>query len=177
VAQVKLNAIPDDPLSVDRSGWEVPLPLAIGLGVRIGQGESLSADWLLAWLLCHPESSLRTPAKRVPDEFAATFRALFEQRFPDGLKVTKPRKKLSATYEAASGEFKADLVPEFDGSPVLDVSGLRKSMEIAQEVADEAMEALDGYSRFLGCGQHTPWSSDAARRHQGAVPLPRPRRP
>ncbi len=150
VAQVKLNAIPDDPLSVDRSGWEVPLPLAIGLGARIGQGEALSADWLLAWFLCHPESSLRTPAKRAPDEFAALFRVLFEKRFPDGLKVTKPRKKLSATYEAASGEFKADLVPEFDGSPVLDVSGLRKPIEIAQEVADEAMEALDGYSRLLG---------------------------
>ena len=112
--------------------------------------------------MSHPEKSLRTPATRCEAEFAATFRALFEERFPDGLKVTKPRRTLAANYEAASGEFTAALTPEVDGGPVLDVSGLRKPIEIAQEIADEAMEGLDGYSRLLG---REPGAASTLRGH------------
>lgn len=166
MARVKTAPIPDDPLSIERSGWDVPLPLAIGLGGRIARGEPLAADWLLAWFLAHPEKMLRTPATRCPDEFAATFRVLFEARFPEGLKVTKPRRVLSVTYEAASREFSATLEPEIDGARVLDVSGLRKPIETAQEIADEAMEALDGYSRF--CGKEPK----AAATLQGHLMLP-----
>ncbi|MBB75655.1 MAG: hypothetical protein CMJ75_14210 [Planctomycetaceae bacterium] len=150
MAQVMLGEIPDDPLSIDASGAEVPLPLAVGLGARIGQGEALSADWLLAWFRSHPEASLRTPAKRAPQVFEATFRALFDKRFPEGLKVTKPRRKLRLTYEAASSEFTQEITPELGGAPVLDISSLRRPIEIAQEIADAAMEALDPYSRLLG---------------------------
>jgi tellurite resistance protein len=162
VAMVKLDPVPEDPLTVDRNGWDVPLPLAIGLGVRIARGESLSADWLLAWFLCHPEKILRTPARRASTAFEAMFTQLFKDRFPDGLKVTKPRKTLSATYQAASGEFTADLTPEVDGSRVLDVSGLRKPIEIAQEIADEAMNSLDAYSRLLGRDES---AADTLRAH------------
>ena len=162
VARIKIDPLPDDPLTVDRAGWEVPLSLRIALGARIGRGEPLTADWLLAWFLSHPEKSLRTPATRCEAEFAATFRALFEERFPDGLKVTKPRRTLAASYKAASGEFTAALTPEVDGGPVLDVSGLRKPIEIAQEIADEAMEGLDGYSRLLG---REPGAASTLRGH------------
>lgn len=150
IARIKLEPIPDDPLSIDLTGWDVPLTLSLGLGARIGRGEPLSSDWLLAWFLAHPEKSLRTPATRCPNEFRETFRSLFAARFAGGLKVTKPRKMLSGTYEAASGEFTASMEPEIEGAPVPDVSGLRKPIEIAQEIADEAMEALGAYSRLVG---------------------------
>ena len=176
MARVRTAPIPDDPLSIERSGWDVPLPLAIGLGARIARGEPLAADWLLAWFLAHPEKMLRTPATRCPDEFAATFRVLFEARFPEGLKVTKPRRILSTTYEAASSEFSATLEPEIDGQRVPDVSSLRKPIEIAQEIADEAMEAIDGYSRL--CGKE-PEAGATLRGHlmlpeviRGAFPCP-----
>lgn len=134
----------------ERQGWDLPLTLKYAIGARIDKGENLTADWLLSWFICHPETNLRTPATRCRDEFVALFRMRFDQRFPDGLKVTKPRKKLTASYRAASSEFQGSANPTVDGKPVPDISGLRKPVEIAQELADEVMNDLDKLSRFLG---------------------------
>jgi len=134
----------------ERQGWDLPLTLKYAIGARIDKGENLTPDWLLSWFICHPESNLRTPATRCRDEFIALFRMRFDERFPDGLKVTKPRKKLTASYRAASSEFQGSANPTVDGKPVPDISGLRKPIEIAQELADEVMNDLDKLSRFLG---------------------------
>ncbi|ODM47358.1 hypothetical protein A9320_23125 [Ruegeria sp. PBVC088] len=134
----------------ERIGWELPFALKYAIGARIDKGENLTADWLLSWFICHPETSLRTPAMRCRAEFIALFRLRFEQRFPDGLKVSKPKKVLTASYRAASCEFEATFNPTVDGKPVPDISGLRKPVEIAQELADEVMNDLDKLSRFLG---------------------------
>jgi tellurite resistance protein len=136
--------------SFERQGWDLPLTLKYAIGARIDKGENLTADWLLSWFICHPETNLRTPATRCRDEFVALFRMRFDRRFPDGLKVTKPRKSLSASYRAASSEFQGSANPTVDGKPVPDISGLRKPVEIAQELADEVMNDLDKLSRFLG---------------------------
>lgn len=147
LAETDLNAI--EPI-FERERWELPFSLRYAIGARIDKGENLTADWLLSWFICHPESNLRTPASRCRDEFIALFRMRFDQRFPDGLKVTKPRKKLTASYRAASSEFEGSANPTVDGKPLPDISGLRKPIEIAQELADEVMNDLDKLSRFLG---------------------------
>ena len=134
----------------EKQGWELPFSLKYAIGARIDKGENLTADWLLSWFICHPETYLRTPATRCRDEFVALFRMRFDRRFPDGLKVTKPRKSLTASYRAASSEFQGSANPTVDGKPVPDISGLRKPVEIAQELADEVMNDLDKLSRFLG---------------------------
>jgi tellurite resistance protein len=134
----------------ERQGWELPFSLKFAIGTRIIKGENLSADWVLSWFICNPESNLRTPATRCRDEFFALFRIRFDERFPEGLKVNKPRKSLAASYRAASGEFEGTANPRVDGKPVPDISSLRKPIEIAQELADEVMNDLDKLSRFLG---------------------------
>lgn len=131
-------------------GWELPFGLKVAIGARIAAGEALSWDWTLSWLICHPEHSLRTAATRCAEEFRALFRIRFEERFPDGLKVAKPRKILRSRYEAASSEFHVDLSPKVNGSSIPDISGIRKPVEIADEVADDVTEALDKFSRYLG---------------------------
>ncbi|MDF0603670.1 TerB N-terminal domain-containing protein [Psychromarinibacter sp. C21-152] len=147
LAETDVDAI--EPI-FERQGWELPFSLKYAIGARIDKGENLSADWLLSWFICHPETNLRTPAARCRDEFIALFRMRFDRRFPDGLKVTKPRKSLTASYRAASSEFQGSLNPTVDGKPVPDISGLRKPVEIAQVLADEVMNELDKLSRFLG---------------------------
>ncbi|MCA1299664.1 TerB N-terminal domain-containing protein [Stappia indica] len=147
LAETDLDAI--EPI-LEREGWELPFSLKYAIGARIDKGENLTADWLLSWFICHPETNLRTPATRCRDEFVALFRMRFDRRFPDGLKVTKPRKSLTASYRAASSEFQGAANPTVDGKPVPDISGLRKPVEIAQELADEVMTDLDKLSRFLG---------------------------
>ena len=134
----------------ERHGWDLPLLLKYAIGVRLDIGVRLTADWLLSWFICHPESKLRTAAIRCREEFLALFRLKFDKRFPEGLRVNKPRKTLKATYRAASSEFEAAINPTIDGRPISDISGLRRPISFAQEIADDAMNDLDKLSRFLG---------------------------
>lgn len=150
IAEVALNDVAASKPIFDFRGWQMPYSLMVAIGTKIAQDEPLTWDWLLSWLICHPEHYLRTPATRCPEEFRALFRLRFEQRFPQGLKVTKPRKVLKLQYQAASSEFQADLTPKLGSKPVLDISGLRKPLEVGQEIVDEVTEALDKLSRYLG---------------------------
>ena len=147
LADTKLEAI--EPI-LERQGWDLPLSLKFAVGVRLEEGERLTADWLLSWFICHPNSRLRTAAIRCREEFLALFRIRFDARYPDRLKVSKPRKVLKATYRAASSEFEGTVTPTINDKPVPDISSLRKPVEIAQEIADEVMDDLDKFSRFLG---------------------------
>ncbi len=134
----------------ERQGWELPLSVKYAIGARLDKDERLSADWLLSWFMCHPESRLRTPASRCREEFLALFKMRFDTRYPDGLKVNKPRQSLAIRYRAASSEFEGTINPTLNGGPVPDISKLRKPVEIAQEIADDAMDDLDKFSRYLG---------------------------
>ena len=135
---------------LDNRGWDLPLTLKIAIGGAIANGDALSADWLYTWFLCHYERRTRTPAQRCEPEFRALFRLKFDARFPDGLTVTKPRKKLDFSYRAASGEFGGSVHLSANDKPIPDISGLREPIEIGQKIADEAMDALDKLSRYLG---------------------------
>ena len=131
-------------------GWELPLALRVALGGAITNDMPLNADWLLSWFLCHNEKRVRTPATRCENEFMSLFRYKFATRYPNDLAVSKPRKHLKYSYRAASGEFGGEIPISANGKPILDISGLRKPVEIAQEIADEAMDELDKFSRYLG---------------------------
>lgn len=134
----------------ERQGWDLPYSLKYAIGAKVSKGENLSADWLLSWFICHPESNLRTPAMRCRDEFLALFRIRFDMLYPEGLKVNKPRKSLVALYNSASSEFEVSINPADDGNPIPDISNLRKPIKMAQEIADEVMNDLDKLSRFIG---------------------------
>lgn len=145
----------------DYTGWEVPFSVKLAIGARLETDENLDADWLLSWFLCHPEKNLRTSAKRCRDEFISLFRVRFNARFPRGLKVSKPRTMLQGCYQAASNEFIGTVSPTMNGKPVPDISGLRKPIEIAQEIAEEVMDALEKFSRYVGRNPHGRGSVEA----------------
>lgn len=138
-----------DPI-LSHSGFEFPLSLSIELGQMIANEERLNADWVLSWLICTPGSRLRTPAHRCEAEFRELFRLKFDTQYPEGMKVRRPKKQLSAVYQAASGEFTCDLTPMSDGAPIPDISSIRKPVIDAQKIADSAMVELDKFSRYLG---------------------------
>lgn len=132
----------------ERSGYELPLGLRVAIGRIVKVQQPLSADGLLAWYTAHPETRFRTPAMRASREFQALFGQLFDERFPGGLPVRAPKRLLRARYRAASGDFEADL-DRFLGD-IPDIAVTSKSLNIANELAEEATDALDKYSRFLG---------------------------
>ena len=132
----------------ERSGYGTPLDMRIAIGRMVKARQPLSADWLLGWYATDPPTQFRTPARRAFPEFKALFSQIFDNRFPQGLKMREPKRHLRATYDAASGAFSADLGPLLGKIP--DISGTTVSLRTAREIADEATDALDKYSRFLG---------------------------
>ena len=139
----------DDPQPVfEHDGYEVPANVLLALGRMAAHSVPLTSDWVLSWHLCHPETKLRTPAKRAFAEFKAYFRHLFDQEYPDGLKIRTPKRRLKLQYHAASGNFATDLNEHLGDVP--DVSGLSAPLRIAQRIADTSADGLDKYSRYLG---------------------------
>lgn len=64
-----------------------------------------------------------------------------------------PRKRLKISYRAASSEFNYSVnltTGEGDNITIPDVSDLRSPVHKAQSIADEAMDQLDKFSRYLG---------------------------
>ena len=147
-AQIILAPVREIEPGIERSGHELPLGLRVTIGRMAKERLPLNADCLLAWYVTHPEYPLRTPARRAFPEFRALFALLFDERFPEGLKIRMPKRILRASYTAASGSFEVDL-NRFIGD-VPDISGISKPLNLARNIVEEATDALDKYSRFLG---------------------------
>lgn len=147
-SQIVLEPVGPAEPHFEKSGYELPLGLRITIGRMAKGGLPLSADWLLGWYVAHPENSLRTPATRAFPEFRALFALLFDERFPQGLKIPTPKRLLRARYTAASGAFEVDL-NQFLGD-IPDISSTSKPLNIAKELIERATTELEKYSRFLG---------------------------
>ena len=132
----------------EHDGYEMPAKVLLTVGRMAARSEPLTADWLLSWYLCHPETRLRTPAKRAFAEFKEYFLNLFDEQFPNGLKLRVPKRRLKLMYHAASGNFAINLSENLGEVP--DVSSLSSPLSTAHAIADKASDALDKYSRYLG---------------------------
>ncbi|WP_284055284.1 TerB N-terminal domain-containing protein [Stakelama marina] len=138
---------------LESRSWDLPFSLKFALGNMIAEGKAIDAEWLHLWLHCHPERRLRTPAERCGNEFKALFKLKFDALYPDGLKIRTPRKLLKMDYRAASSEFNCSVnLTAGDGGDVVipDVTDLWSPVQKAQKIADEAMDELDKFSRYLG---------------------------
>ena len=132
----------------EHDGYEIPAKVLLAVGRMVARSEPLTANWLLSWYLCHPETRLRTPAKRAFVEFKEYFRCLFDDEFPNGLKLRVPKRRLKLMYHASSGNFAINLSENLGEVP--DVSSLSSPLSTAQAIADKASNGLDKYSRYLG---------------------------
>ena len=159
-AKIVLGSECEVDLWSESSGYEIPLALRVAIGRMVEQEVPLSAEWLLAWYTAHPDYTFRMPARRANREFKAFFNLLFDERYPKGLKVRVPKRVLSARYGASSGAFDVDL-DSFIGD-VPDISRLSQPLNAAEKIVDEATDALDKYSRFLG---RNPDSRDTMEAH------------
>ena len=141
-----------DPASVepprDRRGWELPLELKLGLGSFVAAGDPVPAPWALSWLRLHPEISLRTPAMRCEAEFDELFQLRYQQRHGTGIGIRRNKTTVSHAYQPASASFGSQITIRADGIP--DVSRLKRPVRQLQEIAEEATQDLDSFSRWVG---------------------------
>jgi len=131
-----------------RDGWDVPFELRFGLGQLAADARPVPADWALAWLRLHPEGWLRTPATRCPDEFCEVFTRRYRERYGDGLMLEPGGAILGKRYHPASAGISESQLPP--GQQVPDVAGLEAPLGRLREVAGEACDDLDAYSRYIG---------------------------
>ena len=134
----------------ERSGHELPITVRLAVGCMLRDSQPIPAQWMLSWLMTHPETRLRTPAVRAFPEFRALFEARFHERFPDGLSVDAPRRTLSLSYQAASMNFDVDIKPRIDGGGIPDIADLSKPLARVLPIAEQATDDLLKFSRYLG---------------------------
>ncbi len=133
----------------ERAGWDLPIDAKVALGMLIAEGRPIPAEWALAWILCHPESYLRTPAQRCSAEFAALFSLRYTERYGAGLKLKPNRSRLALSYRAASSSFRGTTIDLSIGD-LPDVTRLSAPIEKLREVARGVTDELDSYSRYVG---------------------------
>lgn len=134
----------------DIAGYEVPLGIKIALGLRVRDGRPIEPDLLLAFVRTHPDTNLRTPARRASAELRDLFVAEVARTYPNGVKVggASRIRKLKVSYRAASGTFETDVLPKSLGLP--DITGLTEPLGTARAILDACTTRLDAYSRDLG---------------------------
>lgn len=137
--------IPD----VDGNGYDVPMPIKLALGVRIRDGRPFEPDLLMKFALSHPETKVRTPARRAPELLRELFADEMNARYPQGMTIKAGRfKKLKVTYRACSGSFTLDVAAS-DGS-IPDISDRAEPITTARTIFEACSDKLDEYSRALG---------------------------
>lgn len=137
--------IPD----ISESGYEVPTAIKVALGIRVKDGRPIEPELLLKYVLSHPETSVRTPARRAPLLLKELFTEEIDRLHPEGLKIGGGRFKAIATsYRACSGSFTIDV--KAMGGALPDITGRAEPITTARAIFDACSDKLDGYSRALG---------------------------
>lgn len=126
--------------------WVPSLAVQVALGQAAIDGVPIPADWALLWLYQDPETSLRTPATRCPDEVRVLFRQHYAARFGEGLLVKPNKTALEARYRGAGGGFEVAL----DVGDLPNVTALRRPLNQLRPLLDRCVDDLDTYSRFIG---------------------------
>ncbi len=150
----------------ERVGPELPLRVKYVIGRMIQEGATVSADWMLSWMMTHPNWVVRMPARRAFPEFQALFRIRFAEKYPNGLKAAIPRRKLSVSYGSASGTFSLDLSELAADVPA--ISALSRPVRLATEIANAVCEELSKFSRYLA---RDPGGRDKIKGHS-LLPVP-----
>jgi tellurite resistance protein len=140
--------------------FEMPYDVRAYLGRKLLDGETLDADDALLWMVSSPAVQLRTPAIRCFDELRALWNVRFGKRFPNGIKVKPPKKKLSLDYRAASGRFNASISGKGDDLP--DIGALTAPVNKLNGLLAECTSELDSYSRLIGRSPEAKGTIDAA---------------
>lgn len=149
-AMVVLDPPASDEPPRPRTQWNVELPieLRIGLARRAAAAEPIDAGWALSWVVDHPDTHLRTPARRCPGEFRRVFHALYHAKYGAGVTITPTRGHLSVPYRPASRGIPA--LPPFENETIAEIGPQFATLTALRRLADQAADQLDAYSRYLG---------------------------
>ncbi|MFF4594161.1 TerB N-terminal domain-containing protein [Amycolatopsis sp. NPDC001319] len=127
---------------------ELPMGLKMGLAQLAVDGRPIPADWALSWYGHHPDTYLRTPATRCPNEFLELFTKRYRAKCGDGMVVKPNKPRLSVGYYAASKGFYGHVTLENTKLP--DVGKLSGPITKLRGIVEDVTSDLEAYSRYLG---------------------------
>lgn len=155
-ANIYLQPVPHFPKT-----WELPLYVRLALGQAAIDGVPVPAHLALAWARLDPNTYLRTPAIRCPDEFAKLFELKYMEEFGAGLVLPRNKTKLKFVYRPASAGFQGygEIKLTFGETP--DVTVLTAPIKKLHLVVEKATKELESYSRYLGRNPGANASLDA----------------
>ena len=139
---------------------EIPLATLLHLGTVLAEGRPLDGEDALLWVLGTPEARLRTPGQRCFPELRQVFAARFAESHPRGLAVRVPKRRITATYRAASSTFTAAIPGPHESLP--DISGISAPLGELRDFLEASQTDLEAYSRLLGRRPEARGSLEAA---------------
>lgn len=138
---------------MERTGYQLPLSLRVGIGRIMSSGKPVPPDWALSWLLTHPETPVRTPVRRCPSEFSELFRSRYSREFGDGLVLKENRSKLKMVIAPASASFGGQVSLTMD---LPDVAALTAPISKLRQIGESCAVDLDAFSRWVGRNGDAP---------------------
>ena len=129
-------------------GYEVPLSIQVAFAQAALDCAPLPAAWALAAVKNNPMRRLRTPAQRCDDEFGKLFCLRYNEKYGNGLKLSKGKGKMRYSYKPASASFGNTMSFTLDGFP--NVIGVDGQMNKLYDIAENCINDLDAYSRYVG---------------------------
>lgn len=142
------TAVPKLPVVWERT-YELPFVMRYGLGCFMRDGKPVPVEWALYWAYVEPTVSLRTPATRCPQEFAAAFTTLYREKFDEGFIVPINKTKLKLAYQPGwPVHLEREIRHEFSGIP--DVAALTEPQQTLKVLVEQSTATIDRYSRYIG---------------------------
>jgi uncharacterized tellurite resistance protein B-like protein len=139
-----------DPIPLyEPAGGDVPASVKIALGRRMKNGRAVEPERLLSLVMSHPETRVRTPARRAFPQLQEMFRTEYHARHPQGLMfASRGLPAARIVYRSASGTFVSDLTEHLGTIP--DASKHATALELGREILDACSDRLEEFSRFVG---------------------------
>lgn len=132
----------------ERSAWQLPVEIQLAVGSMVEHGRPIPAEWALSWLITNPAIWLRTAATRCPDEFGELFKLRYGDRYGEGLRVRRPKRRMTLSYRPASASFGGSIELTSDNLP--DITSVTAPTTKLTELANETIDELDRFSRYVG---------------------------
>ena len=130
---------PDNPILLN-------FPLLMGLGKFVYDGKPIPSDWAYTWIMRHPETRVKMPAKRCHKEFKALFHIHYTKQYKEGMIVQPIKKQLEYTCRPANYCIQKITFP-CDNIP--DVSKIKAPISQLNQIVDKCTDALEPLSLFL----------------------------
>lgn len=117
------------------------------LAKQVHDNKPITDELALHWIKNTDEYNLRTPARRCSEEFSTLFKQLYLKKTNGGLVVKPNKTKLRLDYHPASGTLRGFQLDTID---LPDPSILKAPVKKLANIADQCIETLEQYSRYLG---------------------------